>query len=75
MPGRSRACSSSWSKLVGDSSRTPAIHWLLLAEGQLRRRLFDQMLQRIYALSVAERLALRFAVAKSGTEGEGLSSV
>jgi len=43
--------------------------------GQLRRRLFGQMLQRIYALSLAERLALRFAVAKSGTEGEGLSSV
>jgi hypothetical protein len=50
-------------------------YWLLLAEGQLRRRLFDQMLQRIYALSVAERLALRFAVAKSGAEGEGLSGV
>ena len=27
-------------------------YWLLLAEGHLRRRLFGQMLQRIYALAL-----------------------
>ena len=37
---------------AGGWSSMPGNYWLLLAEGRLHRRLFGQMLRRIWALPV-----------------------
>ena len=50
-------------------------YWLLLAEGHLNRRLFGDMLHRIWALPLPERVERSLASAKSGCCGVKLGGV
>ena len=49
-----RACSSGLMKAGGRLVKHARYYWLLLAQGHLNRRLFGDMLSRIWALPVPE---------------------